>query len=120
MRVPDLACAGPVRVAGLFGHPIDENQFLTEAQRTRSTKRVFFSVKQACKNLQRKQDYFPPHSRKRMNKGFGPIDCLWEHLRIPVPTPHGAPAGRSVASATSVLSGLAFDFDFLSVSVPLW
>jgi hypothetical protein len=31
-----------------------------------------------------------------------------------------APAGRSVASATSVLSGLAFDFDFLGVSVPLW
>ena len=30
-----------------------------------------------------------------------------------------APAGRSVA-ATSVLSGLAFDFDFLSVSVALW
>jgi hypothetical protein len=31
-----------------------------------------------------------------------------------------APAGRSVVSATSVLSDLAFDFDFLSVSVALW
>ena len=29
-----------------------------------------------------------------------------------------APADRFVASATSVLSGLAFDFDFLGVSVP--
>jgi hypothetical protein len=31
-----------------------------------------------------------------------------------------APADRSVASAASVLSSLAFDFVFLGVSVPPW
>jgi hypothetical protein len=49
--------------------------------------RPVFSAKQVRKNLRKKQDSFLAHSRNRMNKGFGPVDCLWEHLRIPAPTP---------------------------------
>src|ERR1039457_2434259 len=35
----------------------------------------------------RRNNYFPAHSRKRTNKGFRPVHCLWKHLRIPMPTP---------------------------------
>ena len=65
----------------------------------------------------RKTRFSLAHSRNRMNKGFGTVDCLWDHPRIPVPTPM-APADRSVASAASVRSDLALDFVLLGASVP--
>ena len=59
------------------------------------------SVRQACKNLRRKQNLFRPFSVTPVNKGFRPgADALM------------APAGPSAASATSALTGFDFDLGF--------
>src|ERR1035438_4117048 len=60
---------------------------LAEAARTLRPGNLIALQSKFAKTRRKKQDYFSAHSRKRMNKRFGPVHCLWEHLRISVPTP---------------------------------
>jgi hypothetical protein len=97
------------------------------------------SAKQVRKNLSKKREFFLICDGSPINKGFGPVDRLWDgslisgSLRLS-PLPHSQVSSlrsfaasrlcvrfwlrlcRTVSSATSVSSGLDFDFVF---TVPL-